>query len=162
MFDPDKDGIYASLEASPMRRIFACSILFFLGAMVIYVAIQPPFKVVLTPVLLVMGIGTVMIGDKLRRVTLRAIHLTEDDLRDSDGRVLVNLADVVRVERGAFAFKPSNGFMLVLDHKKPFSWAPGLWWRIGAKLGVGGVTGAGQAKYMAEQIALRIAIRDQD
>jgi hypothetical protein len=64
------------------------------------------------------------------------------------------------VERGAFAFKPSHGFTLVMKEKQPRAWAPGLWWRLGRRVGVGGVTSAGQTKFMAEQIALRIEDRN--
>jgi hypothetical protein len=64
------------------------------------------------------------------------------------------------VERGAFALKPSNGFTLVMKHKSPRAWAPGIWWRTGYRVGVGGVTAAGQSRFMAEQIALMIARRD--
>jgi hypothetical protein len=35
-------------------------------------------------------------------------------------------------------------------------WAPGLWWRFGKRVGVGGVTPAGQGKAMADVIAARI------
>jgi hypothetical protein len=53
--------------------------------------------------------------------------------------------------------KPSNGFTVVMETKQPRAWAPGLWWRVGRRVGVGGVTGASQTKFMAEQIALRLA-----
>ncbi|MEJ6397768.1 hypothetical protein [Yoonia sp. 208BN28-4] len=157
MFQPDQDGIYATVSASPMRRLFACGVLFLLGGLVIYIALLPPFKVVLTPLLLALGIGTLVIGDKLRRATLLSVYLTADDVRSSDGEVLATLAEIEAVNRGAFAFKPSHGFTLILKSSGPRSWAPGMWWRLGRRLGVGGVTASGQTKFMAEQIALRIS-----
>jgi hypothetical protein len=84
------------------------------------------------------------------------IELTETEIRTSNGEVLARMDEILAVDRGAFAFKPSNGFTLKLNTKKPRAWAPGLWWRFGRRVGVGGVTSAGQAKFMAEQIALRI------
>lgn len=142
-----------------MRRMFACGVLFMLGGLIIYIAVLPPFKIALTPLLLAMGIGTIVIGDKLRRATLLSVLLTADDVRASDGRILAQIKDIAEVNRGAFAFKPTHGFTLVLAQSAPRSWAPGMWWRIGRRLGVGGVTASGQTKFMAEQIALRIAQR---
>ncbi|MEO0931422.1 MAG: hypothetical protein AAFY14_12360, partial [Pseudomonadota bacterium] len=96
------------------------------------------------------------LAERLRRATLLRIELTATDIRDSSGMVLATMDDIIGVDRGIFAFKPSNGFTLVMKNKKPRSWAPGLWWRLGRRVGVGGVTSAGQAKFMAEQIAFRL------
>ena len=82
--------------------------------------------------------------------------LTDTDLRDSDGVVLARLDQIIRVDRGAMAMKPANGFTLVLDARQPFGWAPGMWWRLGRRVGVGGVAVAHQAKFMAEVIAERM------
>ena len=38
---------------------------------------------------------------------------------------------------------------------------PGLWWRIGRRIGVGGVTPASQSKVMADLITARLIERDQ-
>ncbi len=39
-------------------------------------------------------------------------------------------------------------------------WRPGLWWRVGRRIGVGGMTPASQTKFMSEIIAAMIAQRD--
>ena len=69
--------------------------------------------------------------------------------------------DIARVERGAFALRPSNGFLLHLHAPGPRAWAPGLWWRLGRRLGVGGVTAAGQSKGMAEILTAMLVERDR-
>lgn len=150
----------ATLQASSLRRLFAYGTVFVLGAMLILLAfVQPPaFGWQLFLVLL--GAGALVIAERLRRATLLGLVLTEDDLRDTGGQVLTTLENIRSVDRGAFAFKPSNGFVLRLHKAQPRIWAPGLWWRFSTRVGVGGVTAAGPAKYMAEQIALRIAMRD--
>ena len=70
--------------------------------------------------------------------------------------IRARMDEIDRVERGAFAFKPSNGFLVHLKKPGHRAWQPGLWWRMGRKLGIGGVTPAGQAKFMADMIALRL------
>lgn len=156
MFQPDEDGIYATVQASPGRRWMAYAILFSLGALVIYLTLFQPPALHWMIFMLVFGVTMLWLAERLRRATTLTITLTDTDLRDSTGVVLAQIADVQSVSRGAFALKPSNGFTLVMNSKQPRAWAPGLWWRIGRRVGVGGVTAAGQTKFMAEQIALRL------
>mgnify|MGYP003631041448 FL=1 len=158
MFDPDENGVFVSVSSSPMRRIFACTVIYGLGVLLIYVALVRPNGVWVF-VLLGFGVVVLLLAERLRQATKLVIELTQTQLRDSQGRVLADIADVVSVERGAFAMKPSNGFSLVLREKAPRAWVPGMWWRMGRRVGVGGTTGAGPAKFMAEQIAFRIANR---
>lgn len=156
MFQPDKDGIYATVHASPGRRWCAYGILFCLGALVIYTTLVQPPALHWMIFMLVFGVSMLWLAERLRRATTLVITLTETELRDSAGTLLAELSQVQSVSRGAFALKPSNGFTLVMKDKQPRAWAPGLWWRIGRRVGVGGVTAAGQSKFMAEQIALRV------
>ena len=95
------------------------------------------------------------------KATLRLV-LSPAGLTCSDGRVVADMDEIIGVDRGAFAFKPSNGFMLKLSRKGPFAWEPGIWWRIGRRVGVGGVTPGTPAKVMAEMIQERITQRAAD
>lgn len=156
MFEPDENGYYATVQVSPVRRLMAYGMQFFLGALLIYTTLSFPPSV--PWMIFMLGLGVVMLfqAERLRRATTMMIYLTETDLRDSSGTILASIDDVHSVERGAFALKPAHGFTLVMKTKKPRAWAPGLWWRLGRRVGVGGVTNSGQAKFMAEQIALRV------
>ena len=156
MFQPDKDGIYATVHASQGRRLFGYGVLFMLGALVLYTTLAHPPALHWMIFMLAFGVGMLWLAERLRRATTMVITLTKDDLRDSSGTVLARIEDVRSVQRGAFALKPSNGFTLVMKDKSPCAWAPGLWWRMGRRVGVGGVTAAGQSRFMAEQIALRL------
>ena len=157
MFDPDKDGIIARAAASPMRRGFACAVLYGLGGLLIYIALAQPPAMIWIIFLIGFGAAVLFLAHRMRQATTVALELTQDTLRDDRGRVLAQLDQVRSVERGAFALKPSNGFTLVMHDKAPAAWQPGLWWRMGRRVGVGGTLSSGPAKFMAEQIALRIA-----
>ena len=160
MFNPDEDGVYARVQASAGRAIFAYGVLFVLGALVIYATLmQPPSG---GWMIFMLGFGGLMIwvAEKQRRAAKLEILLTADEVVDSQGRLLARLDDITSVSRGALAIKPSNGFTLVTRDRAPRAYVPGMWWRIGRRVGVGGITGAGQTKFMAEQIALRIKQRD--
>lgn len=160
MFQPDEDGVLAEVSASSGRRLIACTVLYGLGALVLYVTFVAPPQLVLMAFMVALGGGALTLGEKMRRSATIKIIMTEDAIRTNTGLVLAPMDQIVSVDRGAFAFKPSNGFTLKLDAKQPRSWAPGLWWRLGRYVGVGGVVSAGQSKFMAEQISLRIALRD--
>ena len=109
--------------------------------------------------MLAAGVGLVVLADRMRRATMRAIELTPDGLRESTGRVLCRLDEIESMERGAFAFKPSNGLLVRLKSGAPAAWAPGLWWRIGRKIGIGGVTSASQAKVLSDMISIQLIQR---
>ena len=160
MFQPDNNGVYATVEASGPRRVFAYGVLFGLGALVIYTALARPPAIQWLVFMLAFGVGALWLAERLRRATRLVIELTETDIRDSSGMILATMDELKGVDRGVFAFKPSNGFTLVMNTKRPRGWAPGLWWRLGRRVGVGGVTSAGQSKFMAEQIAFRLNDRD--
>ena len=88
----------------------------------------------------------------LWRATGDSIELTRTELRTGSGRVLTPVANVREVDRGAFAFKPSNGFLVKLKEPQGKGWAPGLWWQRGRMIGVGGVVPGGQSRAMAEML----------
>jgi hypothetical protein len=156
------EDVIATLQASSMRRLFAYGAIFALGAMLILLAFVQPPALGWQVLLIVMGACALVVAERLRRATRLGIVMTETEIRDTGGQVLTTLDNIKSVDRGAFAFKPSNGFVLRLEGRASRVWAPGLWWRFATRIGVGGVIPAGPAKYMAEQIALRISARDGD
>jgi hypothetical protein len=83
--------------------------------------------------------------------------LTREALYDGEGYVIFYIADVKTIDRGVLAFKPSNGFMLRVTKSQRRGWAPGVWWRFGKFVGVGGVTQSSDAKMMSELIAVLVA-----
>ncbi|MFL4470199.1 hypothetical protein ACERZ8_10055 [Tateyamaria armeniaca] len=158
--DPNK--VLATITASPGRRILGIGSLWILSLMVIYVGIVQPPELGWQLFLFGLGGVSIWIAELMRRATAVTLELTRTELRDTDGFVLARMDEVTGLDRGMFAFKPSNGFLLRLDNKKPRAWRPGLWWSLGSRVGVGGMTPAHQAKFMAEIIATILAERDID
>lgn len=150
----------ATVSASMPRRLFGLTALFFLGALLVYIAFARPPQVLGWQVfLIVFGLVVLAIAEVMRRSTAGKIVLTEEGLFDSDGRVLAPIDEISGVERGVFAMKPSNGFVVRTSTARGRAWAPGLYWRLGRRLGVGGVTAAHQTKFMAEQLTVMLAAR---
>ena len=84
------------------------------------------------------------------QATSIGLVLTEAELRDTRGRQLFGLDEVQQIEKGVLHWKPAGGFAVVLNAPKPRVWVPGLWWRIGRRVMVGGATNGGEAKAMAD------------
>lgn len=147
-----------TLHASPPRRFLAVSMLALLGGLLIYLALSIPFGASQIAVMLG-GAFALAAAVRLQSATAQVLELTAQGLRVQGGVELAALDAIVKVERGAFAFKPSNGFAITLRESHSRLWAPGLYWRFGRRLGIGGVTGAPQSKVMAEALAVMLAAR---
>ncbi len=156
------DEILATVHASFGRRIIGIGALGALSVLLVYIALVQPPAFGWQVFLLALGGLSFWMADQMRRATSLTIELTPDVLRDSEGRILARMADVTRVERGAFAFKPSNGFLVTSSVSAPRVWAPGMWWRVGKRIGVGGMTPGSQTKFMADTMAAMIASRTSD
>jgi hypothetical protein len=107
--------------------------------------------------LLVLGFLALGLCVAFYRATVLGLVLTEQELVDTSGRLLARIEDIHRVERGFLAFRPSNGFSLHLKRSQPRAWAPGLWWRFGRRIGVGGVISGAEGRAMADLIGALIA-----
>ena len=154
------DPILATLTPSTPRRIIGAGLLMLLGAMMLWVVVTtPPRNPGWLVFLILAGAGAFWLAVRTWQSTSVRLELTRSELRDSRGRVLARMAEVRAIDRGVFAFKPSSGFLLRLESSAPAVWLPGLWWRLGRSLGVGGVTGRDEGKYMAEVIAMMLADR---
>lgn len=92
------------------------------------------------------------LASRLWRAGQDRIVLTNRRLKTESGRVLTEVDNVRSVERGAFSFKPPNGFLVKLKEPAGRGWVPGLWWQRGRVIGVGGVVSAGQSRAMAEAL----------
>lgn len=154
------DPILAQLHPSPGRRVFAASVLGLLGILLVWMAVSTPADFGLRLFLGLAGFGALYVAQWLWRATSRGVELTAHELRETGGVVIVTVDQMRAVERGPFAFKPSNGFLLRVSEKQPRAWAPGLWWRFGRSIGIGGVTHGHEGKAMAEAIQMLISTRD--
>lgn len=88
-----------------------------------------------------------------------AVAFDGERLFDDAGAELCRIEDVIEVQRGFAFLKPSSGFVLLLTAARPRAWAPGLWWRFGRRLGVGGATPSRAGKAMADAITVSLAAR---
>ena len=157
----DDDEILATIHASAGRRWMGVLSLYGLAGLLAYVAFAEPPALGWLLFTLVLAAASLWLADAMRRATTRGLELTRTELRDTDGQVLAPLSEIQSVDRGFFAFKPSNGFLIRTARKTgPRTWHPGVWWRMGRTIGVGGVTAASQSKFASEMISALLAERE--
>ncbi|MFA3915934.1 hypothetical protein [Ruegeria hyattellae] len=154
------DEVLAVVEASAPRRWLAIFMLGALGALLFYVALATPPAPGWQLFLIGAGGVSVWLALRLYRATAHRIELTATQLRSSEGEVITEITEIEGLDRGAFAFKPSNGFLLRTKKPGGRNWQPGLWWRLGRRIGIGGVTPGSQGRFMAEAIATLMAERN--
>ncbi|MEY8841953.1 hypothetical protein AB9K41_23235, partial [Cribrihabitans sp. XS_ASV171] len=132
-----QEEILATVEASAPRRWMGVGMLAAMGILVIYVAFATPPALEWQIFLLVVGGLSLWLAQRMMQATAHRIELTETELRSSTGEIIARIEDVETMDRGVFAFKPSNGFLLRTRTPAPRRWYPGLWWRLGRRIGVG-------------------------
>lgn len=152
--------VLATVMPSTTRRLAGLGMLVILGGLLVYIALTAPQAPLMWKGFLLL-LGAVILGlaEKMRHATLVGVELTRDELRTTDGQVLVRVEDMDGVVRGSFSLKPSNGFSVLTKTRQIRAWAPGIWWRFGRRVGIGGVTAASQSKYMSEILAAMLAER---
>lgn len=158
----DPTEVLATVRASQGRRVIGLISLMTLGFFLVYTAFTATPGLGWQVFLVVMGSLALWMADRMRRATAGAVELTPEGVRSSDGIEIARIEDIEHIDRGVFAFKPSNGFLLRLKVRKGREniWQPGLWWRVGRRVGIGGMTPGNQTKFMSELISTMMAERD--
>lgn len=155
-----KTEVLAEMYPPPARRWIGISMLYGLGALLVLLGIlRPPEDAVWTIFLICVGVIALWAGEKTRQSTALGLRLTEDGLWDTGGRRIAAMEDIQEVDRGLFAFKPSNGFLIITESVQDNAWRPGLYWIIGRRIGIGGVVSRAQSKLMADTISLLLSER---
>ncbi len=149
--------ILVKLDVAQHRRWFGVLLLAGLGGSLLYVAAVSRFDAGLNGVLLALGGAAFLWAAwQLYLATADTLILTREGISTETGRLICRMEDIESVDKGFFAFKPSNGFLIHLKQPGPRAWVPGMWWQIGRHIGIGGVTSPRQAKEMVAIIAMAL------
>lgn len=160
----DPNEVLASIDPQPVRRVAAVGMIVALAVIVWTIAaLRPPEHFSYMLFLVFFGAGCLWLAHTMWHATARVIELTRTELREVGGRVLCTIDNLQRVDRGAFAFKPAGGFLVKLKQPEgPLVYAPGIWWRWGRTLAVGGVTSRQDGKNVADMMIVMMVQRGDD
>ena len=148
----DEEVTLIILGASQPRLWLGVGCLAGLGLLLIWIVFPGRPAMIHRVLFLAGGIAALAMAERLRRAGSDRIVLTNKVLKLESGRVLTEVDNVRSVERGAFSFKPPNGFLVRLERPSGRGWMPGLWWQRGRLIGVGGVVPSGKSRAMAETL----------
>ena len=161
--EADPDEVLAVITPRTSRRVVAVGMIGILGALLwVIAAARPPEVFGWMLFLVFLGAGCLWLAVTMWPVTGRPVELTRPALPAVGGRLLCRAAGVDPVDRGLFAFKPAGGFLIRLKAPLGRVIAPGLWWRVGRTLAVGGATARRDAKEVADLMTVLILERDGD
>ena len=90
-------------------------------------------------------------GGAMRRGTAVRWFLTGEGLFESVAGWIARRARDERGSTGVFFAFNLDGFLVHLSAPALSVWSPGLWWRIGRRVGTGGVVPAAEAGAMADR-----------
>ncbi len=150
------------LPASPLRRWAALVLLGLFAVMFVQVAVELPIERPLVKAAsLLLGLGLIWQAILLWKSSARVLELTAEGLRESgSGRMIARVDEIAEVNRSVFAYRPATGFLILLHRPSPRpAWAPGMWWRVGRRIGVGGVTPKMEGKALAELLGEMVRSR---
>ncbi|MEO1551754.1 MAG: hypothetical protein AAFR93_15200 [Pseudomonadota bacterium] len=149
------------LPVSPARRVVSVGLQAFLGLLFLSLLSIGEAGVWWGPWALgALGLYFLVQAWGMWRASAHDLVLRRDGLYDSTGACVAPLAEIMKIDRGVFAMKPSNGFLLVTRTPGGRAWVPGLWWRVGRRVGVGGTPSGRMARQMADVIAAMVMERN--
>ncbi|MEM7643654.1 MAG: hypothetical protein AAF366_14145 [Pseudomonadota bacterium] len=149
------------LAPSPARRIFGLLTQGLLGLLLIWIGLAtPPEDLGWRAFLLVLGAIALVLAIRGWTGSAVPLVLSPKGLYQADGTAVAPLESIESIDRALFTFKPSNGFLIRLKEPLGRAWVPGMWWRVGRRVGVGGVTGGAQTKIVADALSAMVARRD--
>jgi len=135
------DNIIATLTPSPVRFWGALTIILGFGALLLWIAASGAAGSLTGALVFLLAAAlSFYAAFVIHKIKTIGLVLTEEGLFDTTGRALCRMENIEGIDRSFFALKPSNGFVIKLKSPTDRAGVPGLWWRLGRRIGVGGVT----------------------
>lgn len=147
--------VIVKIQPSFGRRIFGIAILCLAALIMLNYAFGDKAQsIVLRVFLLLFAVVFLWHAQTNLRFADAALILKRDGLFDNHGELICNLSNINRIDRGWISFKPSNGLLIRMHRPMPLKWVPGLYWRFGKNLGVGGMVSPVLTKEMSDKLLL--------
>ena len=147
--------IILKIQPNLGRRIFSILVLCICAVVIMNNAFSNTMhSMVLKLTLFGLGVAFLWQAQASFRFANAALILKHDGLYDDQDNLICSLSNIALVDRGWFSLKPSNGFLLRLHEPQSRKWLPGLYWRFGRRLGVGGALSPVQTKEMSDKLIL--------
>ena len=139
------------------RRVLGVGLLFCIAVIFFYFAIyELRMSGIFAYVNLTIGSVQFWAAYKVYVATNESLVFNDGKITSTDGTLVADVENIAKIDRSMFAFKPTNGLLIILRKPMPASWRPGLWWRCGRFVGIGGCTPKHHGKQFAEELERHI------
>ena len=88
----------------------------------------------------------------LKRYSKIGFLINQSGLFNIDGSVICKIDDIERIDVSPYTFKSANGFIVILKTKSSFKSIPGLYWRLGKRLSIGGLVSKNESKFLSQTL----------
>ena len=152
------DTIEAEMKVSPFRRWFGAGMVAVSGLVLLNIAVmRPPSGAVVQLMVWALAALLLVSAYKLWRDTGEAVRLVGTRLETGRGELIVELADVEKLERAAPGLHGASGFTLHLRRQLAPRWCMGLWWCAGPRAAFGGAASRAKIATLAGAIEQALA-----
>ena len=89
----------------------------------------------------------------LQRYSKVGFLINQSGLFNLDGSIVCEIGDIERIDVSPYTFKSANGFIVILKTKSSFKSIPGLYWRLGKRLSIGGLVSKNESKFLSHTLS---------
>ena len=88
----------------------------------------------------------------LKRYSKIGFLINQSGLFNLDGSIICKMDDIERIDISPYTFKSANGFIVILKTKSSFNLTPGLYWRLGKRISIGGLVSKSESKFLSQTL----------
>ena len=85
----------------------------------------------------------------LKKYSKVGFLINEQGLFNLDKSPICKMHEIDRVDASPYTFKSANGFIIILKTKNSFESVPGLYWKVGKRISIGGLVSKNESKFLS-------------
>ena len=133
------------------RMKFLGGAIFFLLVFLLYTLSELNNENTLMTFFLLLGLVLLALWFKrfLKRYSKVGFQINSTGLYDLETNLICKIDDIHKVDVSPYTFKSANGFIVFSKTKSKFRSVPGLYWRLGNRISIGGLISKNESKFLS-------------
>ena len=75
--------------------------------------------------------------------------LNQEGIFNLDNTIICRIEDIETIDTSPYTFRSANGFIVFLRERSTFKIVPGLYWRLGNRISIGGLVSKAESKFLS-------------
>ena len=75
--------------------------------------------------------------------------LNQEGIFNLDNSIVCRIEDIETIDTSPYTFRSANGFIVFLRERSTFKIVPGLYWRLGNRISIGGLVSKAESKFLS-------------